>query len=97
MIELPVLDDAARRRVVLVTSPACHYCEDAHAALVPLADGGSIELETIAAETPRGVALVGVHRPAMFPLVLVDGEFFSAGRLSRGKMARTLGLNRAAI
>ena len=95
-MELPVPDDQ-RRRVVLVTTPACHYCEDAHQALVPLAASGSIDLETVGADSPRGVALVGAHRPAMFPLVLVDGEFLSSGRLPRGKLARTLGLSRATV
>jgi len=33
---------------------------------------------------------VAVHRPAMNPLVLVDGAFFSSGRLPRKKLITLL-------
>lgn len=83
--------------VVLVTSPACHQCEDAHGLLAPLAADGRIALHTIEAESPDGAALISLHRPAMFPLVLVDNEFFSAGRLPRGKLAQILGAERSVV
>ena len=35
-------------------------------------------------------ALVAEHHPAMNPLVLVDGEFFSAKRLPRKKLTKAL-------
>jgi hypothetical protein len=40
--------------------------------------------------SPEGLALVQTHRPVMNPLVLLDGEFFSSGRLSRGKLRKAL-------
>ena len=74
--------------VTIVTSAACHLCEDA----VQELSGRSHELTltVIAAETPCGLELVQRHRPVMFPLVLVDGVFLSSGRLPRRKLERTL-------
>ena len=83
--------------VVLVTSPACHQCEDAHDLLAALADEARIDLHTVEADSPDGAAFISVHRPAMFPLVVIDGEFLSAGRLPRGKLARVLGTERSAV
>ncbi|MCW5952824.1 MAG: glutaredoxin family protein [Propionibacteriaceae bacterium] len=90
-------NDRAARRITLITSPGCHFCVDAHTVLATLADQGRINLTTIDAETPEGESLVGVHRPALFPLVLLDGDVFSAGRLPRRKLAATLGLAKSAI
>jgi len=44
----------------------------------------------VAADSPAGQALLHRHGTGMFPLVLVDGAFFSAGRLARRKLARLL-------
>jgi hypothetical protein len=84
-----------RPRVDLVTSPACHFCEDAHDVLARLAADGVITLNEAQADSSRGATLIGVHRPALFPLVLVDGAFFSAGRLPRRKLAHAFGLEGA--
>ncbi|MEN0070391.1 MAG: glutaredoxin [Propionicimonas sp.] len=96
-METRLSPQAAAPHVVLVTAAACHLCEDAEASLTPLAAQGAIELDTVAADSPAGATLVGRHRPALFPLVVVGGEFFSSGRLPRGKLARALGLDRTAL
>lgn len=73
--------------VTLVTAAGCHFCEDAHTHLRALIDAGApIELSVIEATSAEGRSLLGVHRPAMNPLVLVDGVYFSAGRLPRRKL-----------
>lgn len=77
-------------RITIVPSPACHFCEDAAEALGELGRGFSFELESVPIDTPQGAGLVAVHRPALSPLVLVDGVFFSAGRLPRKKLAKLL-------
>ncbi|MCC2592496.1 glutaredoxin [Tessaracoccus sp. OS52] len=74
--------------VTLVTTTACHFCEDAHARLGELAGRGLLKLSTVPADSPAGQALIGEHRPRMFPLTLVGGRFFNDGRISRGKLAR---------
>ena len=76
--------------VTLVTSPGCHFCEDAHGALADLAGEGRVVLRTVEAEAPEGQALISTHRPGLFPLVLLGGTFFSAGRLPRRKLAKAL-------
>ena len=75
-------------QVTLVTAPACHFCEDAQATLAELAQDCPLSLREVAAESSEGQALLHAHGAGMFPLVLVEGAFFSAGRLPRRKLAR---------
>ena len=77
-------------RVTVVTAPACHFCEDAQAALTEMAQIRPLAVRLVDAESPAGQALLSAHGTGMFPLVLVDGVFFSAGRLPRRKLARLL-------
>ncbi len=87
---------AGPARVTLVTAPACHFCEDARAALETLAQQYPLAAEETAADSPAGQALLHEHGTGMFPLVLVDGDFFAAGRLPRRKLARLLAARGAA-
>jgi glutaredoxin len=73
-------------RVTVLHTPACHFCDDARAALAELAHQYSIQVELVEAASPAGQALLGAHRTGMFPVVLVDGAFFSAGRLPCRKL-----------
>jgi hypothetical protein len=83
-------------RVTLVTAPACHFCADAQAALETLARQHPLAIDEIAADSLAGQALLREHGTGMFPLVMVDGDFFAAGRLPRGKLARLLAARGAA-
>jgi hypothetical protein len=76
--------------VTLVHAPACHFCEDARAALDEFGRECELAVELVEADSDVGQDLVARHRPAMFPLVLVDGAYFSAGRLPRGKLRAQL-------
>jgi hypothetical protein len=82
--------------VTLVHSPACHFCDDARAALDELAGRFPLQIELIGAEEPRGRALVARHRAPMYPLVLLNRQFFSSGRLPRKKLRRLLDARTAA-
>jgi hypothetical protein len=82
--------------VTLVHSAACHFCDDAQEALRELALDHPIHLTVVPIDSPQGRTLVAAHRPAMNPLVLVDGAFFSAGRFPRRKFLRLLLAGRAA-
>jgi hypothetical protein len=84
-------------RITLVPSPACHFCEDAEQALADLAATFTFELEIVPIDSTRGARLVAEHRPALNPLVLVDGAYFSAGRLPRKKLAKLLTARGAAL
>lgn len=86
-------DDAKPTAVVRVTvvhAPACHFCEDAEQALDTIAERFPLEVDTVDIDSTEGRRLVAVHRPAMNPLVLVDGTFFSSGRLPRRKLEKLL-------
>jgi len=76
--------------VVVVTSPSCHLCEDALAALAELAAEFPLSVREVDIGSAEGGRIVERYRPAMPPAVLVDGELFSAGRLPRGKLRRYL-------
>lgn len=76
--------------ITLVHSPACHFCENAEVALAELSVDYPIEVELVDVQEPRGQALVAAQRAGMFPLVLVDGEYFSVGRLPRKKLRKLL-------
>lgn len=76
--------------VTIVHAPACHFCADADEVLTGLTKIYPLSIERIDIRTANGQELQRIHRPAMSPLVLVDGEFFSSGRLPRKKLARLL-------
>ena len=73
-----------------VSAPACHLCADAEHALTVLAEQYRIRLRVVELESSEGLRLTALHRPAMSPMVLVGGRFFSAGRLPRKKLAAML-------
>lgn len=76
--------------VVVVSSPSCHLCEDALAALADLAAEFPLSVREVDIRSPEGARIVERYRPAMPPAVVVDGELFSAGRLPRKKLRRYL-------
>lgn len=76
--------------VTLVHAPACHFCDDAQEVLARIAETYPLRVERVEAISPRGQQLMRTHRAAMSPLVLVDGAFFSSGRLPRRKLTQLL-------
>ncbi len=77
-------------RITVVESEACHFCDDAHRSLGQLAGSYPLTVERIDVRTVAGQRLMAAHRASMSPLVLVDGEFFSHGRLPRRKLGKLL-------
>lgn len=76
--------------VTVVVTTACHLCEDAVGELTQRVSQGRLELTVVTAESQEGRALLAQHRPTMFPLALLDGQYFSAGRLPRRKLDKVL-------
>lgn len=72
--------------VVLVTSPGCHYCDEALNLIEGLAETYPLRLTTIPLCSERGRSLLTRHRIPFPPILLVDGEFFGYGRISRRKL-----------
>ena len=80
-------------KVTVVTAEACHFCDDARAALAELAHVYPLAIHVVPAVSSEGQALLHAHSAGMFPLVLVEEAFFSAGRFPRRKFARLLARN----
>ena len=76
--------------VTIVEAPACHLCANAEEVLYELAASYPLVVGTVDIRTAEGQFLVQKHRASMSPLVLLDGEFFSHGRLPRRKLAKRL-------
>lgn len=76
--------------VTVVHAPACHFCDDAVEALAVLTETWPLVVRVVELESIEGAQLVAQHRPAMNPLVLVDGAYFSSGRLPRKKLVKLL-------
>lgn len=77
--------------VTVVETDGCHFCEDAHKVLDDLvAQGYAVAVTTLDLGSPKGRALMRQHRAGLSPLVLVEGHFFSHGRLPRGRLFRLL-------
>jgi len=76
--------------VTLVRSEACHFCADAHRVLADFAADYPLEVDTVDVRSESGRLLMARHRATMSPLVLIDGTFFSNGRLPRRKLATHL-------
>ena len=76
--------------VTLVESPACHFCQDAHEALREIGRDFAFDITTLDVRSATGSALMQEHGAAMSPLVLLDGQFVSSGRLPRGKLRALL-------
>ena len=77
-------------------APGGHFCEAAERVLTDLAVQVPLDVRLVPSTSVAGLRLVAAHRPAMFPLVLVDGEFFSAGRLPHRRL-RTVLASRAGV
>lgn len=84
-------------QVTVVIARGCHFCQDARQALAELGRLYPLAVEELAAGSPVGKALVLEQGTGLFPLVLVEGEFFSAGRLPRRKLAALLAEQRPAL
>ena len=76
--------------VTVVEAEACHLCEDAKSTLATLAKSYPLTVEVLSISDKPGRALMDQHRAPMSPLVLLDGAYFSSGRLPRRKLERRL-------
>lgn len=83
--------------ITLVESPGCHLCADARAALDELSASHRLAIRLVDSRSPEGLELVARHRPALQPLVLVNGKPFSTGRLPRRKLERFLATEAAGV
>jgi alkyl hydroperoxide reductase subunit AhpF len=76
--------------VTVVEASACHLCDDAKAALAVLAQSYPMTIQVLSIGSVQGGALMARHRAPMSPLVLLNGQYFSSGRLPRRKLEARL-------
>jgi hypothetical protein len=76
--------------ITVVEAPACHLCEDAKSTLATLAKTYRLTVQVLSISDKPGRALMDQHRAPMSPLVLLDGAYFSSGRLPRRKLEKRL-------
>ena len=76
--------------VTVVEAPACHLCEDAKSSLAVLARSYPLTVNVVSITDEPGRLLMQAHRAPMSPLVLLDGAYFSSGRLPRRKLEKRL-------
>ena len=76
--------------VAIVDSVGCHFCADAEAAITELTTEYAIDVTHIPMSSPQGMDLMQSHGAGMSPLVLLDGQFVSSGRLPRGRIRTML-------
>ena len=76
--------------VLLVTSPGCHYCDDALQLLEEIGEATPLRVRTVPLSSEEGRALLVRHRVAFPPILLVDGDYFGFGRISRRRLERHL-------
>jgi hypothetical protein len=83
-------------RVTVVTAPGCPFYAGVVNTLDKLAERHELTVIEVLAQTPEGVVLVDEFRPAMMPLVLVDGAYFSEGVLPAERLEQRLTAHRPA-
>ena len=76
--------------VTVVHSQGCHLCDDALVALDEFAREFPLTVRVVEFDSPEGRELHRRYRPPMPPLILVDGQLFGWGRLSRRKFRKLL-------
>lgn len=72
--------------VIVVTSPGCHFCDEALSLLGELAETYSLRRENVPLSSEVGRTLLVRHRVPFPPILMIEGEFFGYGRISRRKL-----------
>jgi glutaredoxin len=76
--------------VLLLTAPACHYCDEARSLLARLASEFELQVETQSATEASGLALALTHGVLFPPAIFINGAFVQYGRPSERKLRARL-------
>lgn len=76
--------------VLLLTQPACDFCDHAKAVLARLQQEFELNVEVADLDSPDGRRLAQTLGIVFAPGVLLDGELFSYGRPSERKLRKEL-------
>lgn len=86
----PIVEGGRRVEAVLVSAPACHLCHEAAELLGSMSTRYPLRVVEVDSNSPKGRSLVNRLRVPFLPVVLLDGEYFGHGRISRRKLERHL-------
>ena len=76
--------------VVLLTKQDCHFCEQAKDVLARLCGEYDLRVREVTLDSDEGRSLALSSAAPFPPVVFVDGEPFSYGRLSERKLRKAL-------
>lgn len=76
--------------VVLLTREDCHFCEQAKGVLARLSGEYRLQVREVALESEEGRRLALESAAPFPPVVFLNGETFSYGRLSERKLRKAL-------
>jgi len=76
--------------VLVLTAPACHYCDEAQSLIARLGREFELVVETRSAADDAGRALALAHGVLFPPAIFVNGSFVQYGRPSERKLRARL-------
>lgn len=82
--------EGRRVEAVLVSSTACHLCHEAVELLGSMSTRYPLRVVELDCNSPEGRSIVSRFRTPFLPVLLLDGEYFGHGRISRRKLERHL-------
>ena len=77
-------------RLLLVTSPDCHFCAQGKEILTRLSRAYPLSMDEVPLESPEGQDLASRHGILFPPGLFLDGAFVGFGRVSERKLRRLL-------
>ncbi len=77
--------------ILLLTQPACDFCDHAKDVLTRLASEFNLSVDEIPFGSSEGQRLAVAHGAIFAPAILIDGELVSYGRPSERRLRRLLG------
>jgi glutaredoxin len=77
--------------VLLLTKEDCHFCEQAKEVLARLGGDYDLRVREVALESEEGRSLALRSGAPFPPVIFLDDEPFSYGRLSERKLRKALG------
>ena len=76
--------------ITIVTTEDCAFCEHAKQLLVRVAADAPLVVREVPLDSPEGRQITATIAAPFPPVVLLDGEAFSYGRLSERRLRKAL-------
>lgn len=76
--------------ITIVTTDDCAFCEQAKEVLARLAADAPLAVREVPLDSPEGRQITATVAAPFPPVVLLDGEAFSYGRLSERRLRKVL-------